>query len=101
MPKTLIVVHPARLRPGPGINGLPDAAQRRGLRHGRAWRLSRTPAAGNASGEDGVVRTQEDNGPGAGRRLAMGEALTIQVRRDRGYTIVAVTGEVDIATVTR
>jgi anti-sigma B factor antagonist len=31
----------------------------------------------------------------------MGEALTIQVRRDRGYTIVAVTGEVDIATVTR
>ena len=31
----------------------------------------------------------------------MGEALTIRVRRDRGYAIVAVAGEVDIATVTR
>ena len=31
----------------------------------------------------------------------MGEALTIWVRRDRGYAIVAVAGEVDIATVTR
>ena len=31
----------------------------------------------------------------------MGEALTIRVRRDRGYVIVAVAGEVDIATVTR
>src|ERR1700732_5209199 len=36
-----------------------------------------------------------------GRRLAMGEALTIRVRRDRGYAVVAVAGEVDIATVTR
>ena len=31
----------------------------------------------------------------------MGKALTIRVRRDRGYGIVAVTGEIDIATVTR
>ena len=31
----------------------------------------------------------------------MGEALTIRVRRDRGYAIVAVAGEVDIATVSR
>jgi anti-sigma B factor antagonist len=31
----------------------------------------------------------------------MGEALTIRVRRDRGYAIVAVAGEVDIATVTQ
>ena len=31
----------------------------------------------------------------------MGEALTIRVRRDRGYAVVAVAGEVDIATVTR
>src|SRR5712672_762140 len=31
----------------------------------------------------------------------MGEALTIRVRRDRGYTVVAVAGEVDIATVAR
>lgn len=31
----------------------------------------------------------------------MDEALTIEVRRERGYTVVAVTGEVDIATVTR
>jgi anti-anti-sigma factor len=31
----------------------------------------------------------------------MGEALTIQVRREQGYAIVAVAGEVDIATVTR
>ena len=30
----------------------------------------------------------------------MGEALTIRVRRDRGYAVVAVAGEVDIATVT-
>ena len=31
----------------------------------------------------------------------MDKALTIRVRRDRGYAIVAVAGEVDIATVTR
>ena len=31
----------------------------------------------------------------------MGEALTIQVRREQGYAIVAVAGEVDIASVTR
>jgi anti-sigma B factor antagonist len=31
----------------------------------------------------------------------MGEALTIRVRHDRRYTVVAVAGEVDIATVTR
>jgi anti-sigma B factor antagonist len=31
----------------------------------------------------------------------MGEGLTIRVRRDRGYAIVAVAGEVDIATVSR
>jgi anti-sigma B factor antagonist len=31
----------------------------------------------------------------------MGEALTIRVRREQGYEIVAVAGEVDIATVTR
>jgi anti-sigma B factor antagonist len=31
----------------------------------------------------------------------MGTALTIRVRRDRGYAFVAVAGEVDIATVTR
>jgi anti-sigma B factor antagonist len=31
----------------------------------------------------------------------MGEALTIRVRREQGYAIVAVAGEVDIATVTR
>ena len=44
---------------------------------------------------------QAGNGSGAGRRLAMGKALTIRVRRDRGYAFVAVAGEVDIATVTR
>jgi hypothetical protein len=42
-----------------------------------------------------------DNSSGAGRRLAMSEALTIRVQRDRGYAIVAVAGGVDIATVTR
>jgi anti-sigma B factor antagonist len=31
----------------------------------------------------------------------MDEALTIEVRRERGYVVVAVAGEVDIATVTR
>jgi anti-anti-sigma factor len=31
----------------------------------------------------------------------MGEALTIEVRRERGYVMVAVAGDVDIATVTR
>jgi anti-sigma B factor antagonist len=31
----------------------------------------------------------------------MGEALTIQVRRERGYAIMAASGEIDIATVTR
>jgi anti-sigma B factor antagonist len=31
----------------------------------------------------------------------MGEALTIKVRHERGYAIVTVIGEIDIATVTR
>ena len=31
----------------------------------------------------------------------MGEALTIGVRREQGYAVVTVAGEVDIATVTR
>jgi anti-anti-sigma factor len=31
----------------------------------------------------------------------MGEALIIRVRRERGYVIMAASGEVDIATVTR
>ena len=31
----------------------------------------------------------------------MGKALTIRVRREQGYAIVAVAGEVDIATVTQ
>jgi anti-sigma B factor antagonist len=31
----------------------------------------------------------------------MGDELTIRVRRDRGYVIVAVAGELDIATVTQ
>ena len=31
----------------------------------------------------------------------MGEAMTIRVRREQGYAVVAVAGEVDIATVTR
>jgi anti-sigma B factor antagonist len=31
----------------------------------------------------------------------MGEALTIRVRREQGYAVVAVAGEVDIVTVTR
>ena len=31
----------------------------------------------------------------------MDEALTIEVRRERGYVVVTVAGEVDIATVTR
>jgi anti-sigma B factor antagonist len=31
----------------------------------------------------------------------MGEALTVRVRHERGYAVVAVAGEVDIATVTR
>jgi hypothetical protein len=43
-------------KPRPRISGLPDAAQRRGLRHSRARRLPRTTAAGNPAGEDGVVR---------------------------------------------
>jgi anti-sigma B factor antagonist len=31
----------------------------------------------------------------------MGEALTVGVRRERGYAIVTATGEIDIATATR
>jgi anti-sigma B factor antagonist len=38
---------------------------------------------------------------GPGGRLVMGEALTIGVRCERGYTIVTAAGEIDIATVTR
>src|SRR5260370_23777600 len=69
----------------------------------RSRRLPRTPAAGNAPGEDGWYGRSGTGryGPGAARRLAMGEALTIRVRRDRGYAIVAVAGEGDNATVTR
>ena len=44
-------------------------------------------------------------GPGApdmrDRRLAMADALTITVRCERGVVIAAVTGEIDISTVTR
>jgi anti-sigma B factor antagonist len=39
--------------------------------------------------------------PCSGRRLAMGDALTIKARHERGYLIVTVAGEIDIATVTR
>ena len=35
------------------------------------------------------------------RRLVMGDALTITVRRERGVVIAAVTGDIDISTVTR
>ncbi|SRR6266849_4448471 len=45
----------------------------------------------------GAVRCGEREASG---RLAMSEALTIRVRRERGYVIVAVAGEIDIATVT-
>ena len=38
-------------------------------------------------------------GPGGG--LAMGEALTIEARHERGYPVVAVAGEIDIATAAR
>src|SRR5439155_10581470 len=61
-------------------------------------------ATGSAPGENGVVRAlghRQIMARGPGRRLAMGEALTIRVRREQGYAIVAVAGEVDIATVTR
>jgi anti-sigma B factor antagonist len=34
-------------------------------------------------------------------RLAVGEALTIEVRREPGYAVMTVTGEIDIATVAR
>jgi anti-sigma B factor antagonist len=34
-------------------------------------------------------------------RLVMGDALTITVRRERGVVIAAVTGDIDISTVTR
>ena len=46
--------------------------------------------------------------PGSGRTLAgpggwlaMGEALTIEARHERGYPVVTVAGEIDIATATR
>src|SRR2546421_10047258 len=38
---------------------------------------------------------------GPGGRLAMGEALTIEARHERGYPVVTVAGEIDIATATR
>src|SRR6266700_3524190 len=36
-----------------------------------------------------------------GGRLAIGEALTIEIRHDWGYPIVTVAGEIDIATAAR
>ena len=46
--------------------------------------------------------------PGSGRTLAgpggwlaMGEALTIEARHERGYPVVTVAGEIDIATAAR
>jgi anti-sigma B factor antagonist len=36
-----------------------------------------------------------------GRRLGMGEALSIEVRRERDHAIVTAAGEIDIATVAR
>jgi anti-sigma B factor antagonist len=35
------------------------------------------------------------------RRLVMGDALTITIRRERGVVIAAVTGDIDISTATR
>ncbi|HEY2687211.1 MAG TPA: STAS domain-containing protein, partial [Streptosporangiaceae bacterium] len=34
-------------------------------------------------------------------RLAMGEALTIEVRHEQGYAIVTAAGEIDISTATK
>jgi len=83
-------------------SGLPDAAQPRDCAiagHGDFPEPRRLGARLERMGWYGRSGTGR-YGPGAGRRLAMGEALTIRVRRDRGYAIVAVAGEVDIATVT-
>jgi anti-sigma B factor antagonist len=47
-------------------------------------------------------RLGQDTGrPGPGGRLAMGEALIIEARQERGCAIVTVAGEIDIATATR
>jgi len=42
---------------------------------------------------------RQDNGEAG--RLAMGEALTIEVRHEQGYAIVTAAGEIDISTATK
>ena len=63
---------------------------------GRGSGRTRAAGSGNTGGS-GPGRTLA----GPVRRLARGEALTIGVRRQRGYAIVTVAGDIDIATVTR
>jgi anti-anti-sigma factor len=46
-----------------------------------------------------IVFVRADGAAAWDRRLAMGDALDITVRRERGVVIVAVTGDVDISTV--
>src|SRR5437588_3330386 len=48
-----------------------------------------------------VVPGPDRTPAGPGGRLAMGEALTIEARQERGYPVVTVAGEIDIATATR
>src|SRR5207247_2932783 len=62
---------------------------------GRVLCCSRERARVNTS-RSGPGRTTGE----AGWRLAMGEALTIEVRHEQGCAILTVAGEIDISTVT-
>ncbi len=62
---------------------------------GRRFRLLPEASKGN-TGRSGLSRTIAE----PGGRLAMDEALTIEVRHEQGYAIVAAAGEIDISTAT-
>src|SRR5690349_3258333 len=79
----------------------------------RGGPCARTAGASGRGEQEGVSRqTRERQGipvvPGPGRtpagpggRLIMGEALTIEAWHERGYPVVTVAGEIDIATAAR
>jgi STAS domain len=83
--------------PGPRRGG-PCASTAGASGRGEEEGVSRGP--GERQGHTGRSRPGQDTSR-AGREVAMGEALTIEARHERGYPVVTVAGEIDIATAAR
>src|SRR5438874_12483477 len=81
---------PRRGVPAASTGGLAAAEKRKGF-----------PLYPGSARKIPVVPGPDRTPAGPGGRLAMGEALTIEARQERGYPVVTVAGEIDIATATR